>query len=156
MNVDDLLDILSPSSSGRSGATGETQQQQQLQAVAAASSLPEYKPKYALGSRDRQDRHTLFYTSNSSAAPAQRASGGSNPSALLGSSIPSASTTAGGYGGASAMLPRYPQLSDVRLPPPSLLDEVQMQSLQLGPSAGPTLGPQEVGVRASWVVWPHS
>ena len=92
-----------------------------------SSSLPAYQPKYTLSSREGQDKHALFFNNGSSgAAPPP----------------PSSSSSWGGTSGSQ----RYPQVADARLPPPALLDQAQMQQLQLGPSAGPTLGPQEIEV----------
>lgn len=140
IQVDELLDFLSPSPAPGGGTS---QPIQPVQAAAAASNLPEYQPKYLSSGRDGQDKHALFYSS----AADQRNTGSGRPSTLPGSMTPSTSNAIGSSGGASIPIPRYPLLNDARLPPPSLLDEVQLQRLQLGPSAGPTLGPQEVGVR---------
>ena len=130
LDVNDLLDLLSPSAppAPASSAAGQQQQQQY-----PSSSLPAYQPKYTLSSREGQDKHALFFNNGSSGAAPP----------------PPSSSPWGGTSGSQ----RYPQVADVRLPPPALLDQAQMQRLQLGPSAGPTLGPQEieVGQGQPWV-----
>ena len=133
LDVNDLLDLLSPSAP-TSSAAGQQQQQQQQQYP--SSSLPAYQPKYTLSSREGQDKHALFFNNSSSGAAVP----------------PPPSSYSASWGGTSGSQ-RYPQVADVRLPPPALLDQAQMQRLQLGPSAGPTLGPQEieVGQGQPWV-----
>ena len=126
MNVDDLLDILSPSSSRQP----QTVTEQQQAVVAVSSSLPAYQPKYTLTSREGQEKHALFFNTSNARGPAMMP-----PSSSVG-------------GNASLAIPRYPQpISDAsRMPSPGLLSPEEMQRLGIGPSAGPTLGPQEVEV----------
>ena len=134
-NVDDLLDILSPSSKAMTTAASSAAAQQQ---VDVASSLPAYQPKYTLSGRENQEKHALFFNSSS------------NTVALPSSSSHPLPSSAGN----NSVMPRYPQPvaastvvpPHLRIPPPGMLSPEDMQRLHLGPSAGPSLGPQEIEV----------
>ncbi|GAX80355.1 hypothetical protein CEUSTIGMA_g7794.t1 [Chlamydomonas eustigma] len=117
MNVQDLLDIISPSA-----ATMPSQAATQSTSSCSTSTLPAYQPKYTSASQQGQQKHTLFFN------------GATNHPTL---SNPERT---------SEDVLRYPQVLIDELPSPSMLTEAQMRQLQIGPSAGPNLGPQEVEV----------
>ncbi len=133
MNVDDLLDILSPSSSRPS------QQQAPPPPPPPPPGLPEYQPRYTSSSREMHSKHDLFYP-QSAAAAGQR-------QAVV--ATPGTSSAAAASSQQQQFLQRYPDLvqEQQRLPPPTSLDADQMRRLNLSPTAGPSLGPQEIEVR---------
>lgn len=167
LNVDDLLDIIQhgtgpsappppssspPSALPGSGSTALT--------VSTVSTAPTYQPRYAASSSSHH-AHSLYFsgtggtygsTGGTYASPAGGEGSGFRSSTV--SSYPALpAVTAPGSVARAATLPRYPGLS--QLPPlsqPAADPSQQLSQLALAtlpqpaPSAGPSLGPQEIGV----------
>jgi hypothetical protein len=117
MNVQDLLDIISPTA-----ASTSSQSAAQSAIQCTTSTLPAYQPKYTSTCQQGQQKHAIFFQSATSHSTS------SNPERM------------------SKDLIWYPKALLDDLPSPSMLTEAQMKQLQLGPSAGPNLGPQEAEV----------
>jgi len=140
--VDDLLDMLSGGgSSSRPAASSPPQPPSAASSSSsAAPPLPSYQPKYLASNLDMENKHALFSRSSSNR-------GGQSTSARYPAGTPDGSAPKPALP-PSGSLPRYPALDALALsgPPSSQQHQRLQEQLTPHPSAGPSLGPQEVQV----------
>uniref|UniRef100_A0A7S0R6C5 MPN domain-containing protein n=1 Tax=Chlamydomonas leiostraca TaxID=1034604 RepID=A0A7S0R6C5_9CHLO len=147
VNVDDLLDILQHGTgpptrpaalppAGQAGAPATSASS----ALSTTAPPPVYQPKYAASSSAAAHSHSLFFSSTSFGDSRGTGSQGAyTPSQPTYPSYPTAPSAGAASQQQQQALPRYPGLDDLRPLQPPALPQPQ-------PSAGPSLGPQEIGV----------